>query len=165
MSSQFRKEPTERIFVFGGGEKTKSLGKYTIPVYFMDTDNNMHMLFLALEVVEQDIVMLLGSNSLTKAEAILDLGKQFLALPKMFAGVNFPFHYINGHYILNFYNLAKEDGHEAAQIFLTSQSWDKKSASSLLNYVKFDKRPKFHNVVDRVYNVRTHGKHKKDDQL
>ena len=83
--------------------------------------------------------------ALTKAEDVLDLGKQFLALPKLFGNVSFPFRYINGHYVLNFYNLAKEDGHEAAQIFLTNQSWNRRSASSLLNYVKFDNKPKFQN--------------------
>ena len=143
MSSQFRKEESRRKFVFGGGEETRSLGKYTIPAYFMDENNKMHMLFLALEIVEQDIIMLLGSNSLTKAEAILDFGKKHLTLPKMCGESNFPFQYINGHYVMNFYNLAKEDGHEAAQIFLTDQECDKKSASSLLNYVKFDKTPRF----------------------
>ena len=35
ISSQFKLEPSKRTFMFGGSETTRSLGKYTFPVYVM----------------------------------------------------------------------------------------------------------------------------------
>ena len=152
ISSQFQAEPSNKTFQFGGGETTISLGKYTFPILFMDESNELHYLFLAMEVVEQDIIMLLGANSLTKAGALLDCGNLTLTLPTMFGtDIKFPMNYAaSGHFTLDFYNLAKEDGYEAAQVFLANESWTKDSASKLLNYVHFNK-PQFREVAKSVY--------------
>ena len=95
-----------------------------------------------MEVVEQDIIMLLGANSLSKGSAILDIGNLNITFPEAFGStVRFPINYADsGHFTMNFYSLAKEDGYEAAQTYLTSTDWNSDSASSLINYVKFNNR-------------------------
>ena len=161
VSSQFQKEASNKSFVFGGGETTKSLGKFTIPVYLMDSKNELHMVFIGLEVVEQDIIMLLGANSLTKAEASLDLGQMIMTLPKISQQARFPLRYTNGHFIIPFFSLSKEDGYEAAQIYLTKRNWTEESATSLLNHVGQKGKTTFANVVEDVYHIRGQRKQKK----
>ena len=160
VSSQFQSEPSNRTFQFGGGETTVSLGKYTFPVYVMDNDNNLHIVNLAMEVVEVDIIMLLGANSLNKGGAILDLGNLMLTLPETFgAEIQLPINFSDsGHFKMNFFTLAKEEGYEAAQIYLTNTEWSKETASSLLNYVKFNKEPRFQNIVQNVYYTKKSNK-------
>ena len=104
----------------------------------MDSDNKLHIVNLAMEVVEVDIFMLLGANSLNKGAAILDLGNLMLTLPETFgAEIQLPINFSDsGHFKMNFFNLAKEEGYEAAQIYLTNTEWSRQSATSLLNYVK-----------------------------
>merc|ERR1711893_274280 len=58
VSSSFIAEPSSKRFMFGGGETTTSLGKYTFPVYIMDDRDDLHSVNITMEVVEQDIVML-----------------------------------------------------------------------------------------------------------
>ena len=164
--SQFQAEESNKTFQFGGGETTRSLGKYTFPVMFMDETNELHYLFLAMEIVEQDIIMLLGANSLTKVGALLDCGGLTLTLPEMFGSdVKFPMNYSSsGHLTLNFYNLTKEDGREAAQIFLTDEAWNKEAASKLLNYVHCNE-PQFREVVNKVYLTKRGGRVKERAEL
>ena len=151
-SSQFKSEPSNKTFQFGGGETTVSLGKYTFPVFLMDESNEMHGISLIMEIVEQDIIMLLGSNSLTKAGTVLDLGNLHMTLPTLFGDTKFPLRFEDtGHFSLDFYNLTKEDGYTAAQTFLAEESWTQETASSLLNFVKFKKRTEFKDVAQRVY--------------
>ena len=80
--------------------------------------------------------MLLGTNSLTRAGATLDLGNNFMVLPKVCNDEKFPLLYDSGHFILPFCTLSKEDGYEAAHVYLTENRWTKESATSTLNYVK-----------------------------
>ena len=150
ISSQFEMEHSQRTFIFGGGETTKSLGIYTFPVYLMDEKNDLHKLFLRMEIVEQDIIMLLGTNSLIRAGATLDLGNNVMVLPKLCNDAKFPLFYDSGHFIIPFYTLSKEDGYEAAQVYLTENGWSKKSATLTLNYVKNESKPSFTNVVEGV---------------
>merc|ERR1711893_522437 len=60
VSSAFQSEPSSKRFMFGGGETTTSLGRYKFPVYIMDDKNELHSVNLVMEIVEQDIIMLLG---------------------------------------------------------------------------------------------------------
>ena len=144
ISSQFLREESTKTFQFGGGETTRSLGKFTFPIHLMDEDNNIHSVNLGMEVVEQDIIMLLGANSLSKGSAILDIGNLNITFPEAFGStVRFPINYADsGHFTMNFYSLAMEDGYEAAQTYLTNTEWNSDSASSLINYVKFNNRVK-----------------------
>ena len=96
----------------------------------MDESNEMHGVSLVMEIVEQDIIMLLGANSLIKAGAVLDLGNLHMTLPVLFGDTRFPLRYEDtGHFSLDFYNLTKEDGYTAAQTFLVEESWTQETAS------------------------------------
>ena len=87
--------------MFGGGETTTSLGRYTFPVYIMDNKNELHCVNLVMEIVEQDIIMLMGANSLKNGDAIIDIGKLTMSFPKLFQETQFN----NG----SFYYLSKKD--------------------------------------------------------
>ena len=101
----------------------------------MDENQELHKFSVALEVVEQD--MLLGANSLTKVGAVLDCGNLKISLSSIFGDkVKFPLNYgASGHFTLDFYSMAKEDGYEAAQTFLVNEDWTHDTASKLLTYI------------------------------
>ena len=155
VSSQFRKEASSKKFQFGGGETTTSLGRYTFPVYIMDDRDQLHSVNLVMEVVECDIIMLLGANSLRNGDAVIDIGNLKMTFPKLFPGTNFPLIYSqSGHFTMNFFSLTKEEGFEAARSYFVNTEWTPESASSLLRYVKRSSQPEFKDVVSSVYLTR-----------
>ena len=77
---QFEFHPSNKQFVFGGGEKSRSLGLVTLPLYFKDEQDYPHLIKHSVEILDIDIVMLLGSKSLSQAGAIIDLVKNPLVL-------------------------------------------------------------------------------------
>lgn len=141
--------------MFGGGELTTSLGKYTFPVYFMDDKNELHSANLAMEVVEQDIIMLMGANSLKNGDAIIDIGNQKMSFPKVFPNTQFPLiHPESGHFNLNFFISSRQEGLEAARSVLTDPKWNSDTASHLIHYVKTSIKPEFKDVATGVFLTR-----------
>ena len=59
ISQQIEYEKSSNRFVFGGGESTESVAKVKLPVYIKDEDDKMHLIFIATEVVRQDIIFLM----------------------------------------------------------------------------------------------------------
>ena len=75
MRSRLILQPSERpFFEFGGGEKRSSLGKVLIPGIVLDEDHQAHQIQIAVEIVDVDLPMLLGANSLNKAEGTITAG-------------------------------------------------------------------------------------------
>ena len=62
-------EPSTTVFQFGGGERRSSLKKMAIPAVIGDIK-----LTIETEIVNADIPLLIGANSLEKAKAVLDFG-------------------------------------------------------------------------------------------
>ena len=156
VSSQFQAEPSSKRFQFGGGETTSSLGRYTFPVHLMDDKNQLHAVNIAMEVVECDIIMLLGGNSLINGAALIDIGNGKLTLPKIFGpDIGFPINYTDsGHWTLNFFASSKQEGKHIARCFLVEKEWSSESASAVVNYVQRNVNPKFRDVVNNVYLTR-----------
>ena len=81
----------------------------------MDNKNEPHCVNLVMEIVEQDIIMLLGANSLWNGDAILDIGKLTMSLSKLFKDTQFPLVFSDsGHFTMYFFILSKGEGYEAA---------------------------------------------------
>ena len=68
-SDQLELRPSAKIYQFGGGEKRKSEGQLTLPVVIGNKKIN-----LSIEVVNAPIPLLIGSNSMEKAKAVLNFG-------------------------------------------------------------------------------------------
>ena len=107
---QFKFEPSEKKFEFGGGEITKSLGRVSLPIYIRDDHDRLHMIVLRVEVVECDIIFLLGAESLEKAGAIFDIANSSLTLKKAVGkDISFPvLKHNSGHFRLPFYVMTEE---------------------------------------------------------
>ena len=87
----------------------------------MDNKNELHCVNLVMEIVEQDIIMLLGANSLRNGDAIIDIGKLTMSFPKLFQETQFPLVFSDsGHFTMNLFTLSKEEGYEAARSVLVN---------------------------------------------
>ena len=68
-SDELKLLPSSKIYQFGGGEKRNSKGQLTLPVVIGNTK-----IKLTIEVVDAPIPLLIGSNSMEKAKAVLNFG-------------------------------------------------------------------------------------------
>ena len=60
--------PSKKIYQFGGGEKRKSKGTISLPTMIGDIK-----VFITMDVVDAPIPLLIGTNSMEKGEAVLDI--------------------------------------------------------------------------------------------
>ena len=166
ISAQFKIEASHKNFIFGGGETTKSIGCCTFPIYIMDDRNCMQMIQIKMEIVEVDIIMLLGANGLSRTGAVLDLGNCILTLPKLLGTENkIAVDYEKGgHWTLDFYTLTKEEGYEAAQTYLVNTEWNERSAMSVLNYIRRNHKPKVGDIIHEVFLVKNKKGRKHDNK-
>merc|ERR1711893_60033 len=108
-----------------------------------------------MEIVEQDIIMLLGANSLRNGDAIIDIGNLKMSFPKLFQNTQFPILYSDsGHFTMNFFPLTRQEGYEAARSVLVNAAWTSDSASHLITFVKNSPKPEFKDVATGVFLTR-----------
>ena len=62
--------PSNKVYQFGGGEKRKSQGCLKLPTLIGDKK-----VFISIDVVDAEIPLLIGSNSMEAADAVLDFGR------------------------------------------------------------------------------------------
>ena len=118
ISFQFEYEPSTKQFEFGGGTVTSSLGKVKIPVYFQNEHGTMNQAVIAVEVVQQDIIFLLGSKSLSASGAQIDYQSNLISFNSFFGkDTRFPINPLtSGHIGLQFFVSSNEDGEKASRL-------------------------------------------------
>ena len=136
VAAQFKSEKSDKVFEFGGGERAPSMGTVTFPCYIRDDKDNLHLISIKTEVVEADIVLLFGGNSLIKAEAVMDYKELSLAMPTLGEQVKIPMSYSkSGHFTFDLYAVTEAERQDAAQCLLVNKEWTQHSANKAICYV------------------------------
>ena len=136
VAAQFARQESSKVFQFGGGEKAPSIARVTFPILIMDVAQNLHLVQICTEVVEADIVLLLGGNSLRKAQAILDFSRLTLSLPSLGKDVRIPLrHSDSGHFTFDLIPVSKAEEIDAAKCLLVQKVWSKTTANRAVSYV------------------------------
>ena len=150
--SQLVVEKSSEKFQFGGGERRDSLGLVTIPSYVLDDELQAHMILVKVEIVDADICMLLGGNSLEVAQATLDLGpNMMLTLPTILGpGTRVPLRKAAGHYVFYLFPPTEEDDKDAAMSMLDNKYWTEKNAKETISYIIESKEPDYEKVLHDV---------------
>ena len=159
LSHQFEFEDSTKVFEFGGGETTKSVGKVRLPMYVKDDRDRMHTIWIQTEIVAQDIIFLMGGSSLEKAGAVIDCGDKtvkFKAIP----GANFPLLNLDsGHIALQFFSMTENEAEEAARHLLDDCSTD---FNDVLYYLQTVDDPKIELVLLNALHLDTNFHKKKE---
>ena len=148
MRSQLILRPSENPnFEFGGGEKRRSLGKVLIPGIILDEDLQAHKIQIDVEIIDAKIPLLLGGNSLDKAEATITAGPNpYLTLPTILTpGTRIPLQKKH-HYTFTLFPPTPEDDKVAAQRFLKSDKWTPDTAKVAIAYIVKAKDPNYEAV-------------------
>ena len=136
VAAQFVSEKSDKVFEFGGGERAPSLGTVTFPCYLLDDKQEPHHIWIKTEVVEANIVLLFGGNSLLKAGAVMNYPKLSLAMGSLGDNVRIPLTYTeSGHFTFNLYPVTEAERQDAAQCLLVNKQWTQHSANRAINYV------------------------------
>ena len=151
--SQLKYEESNKQFQFGGGKKTLAMGSVKIPVWLMDEDQDNHVVFVRVDIVQQKgIPLLLGANSLIKVKASLNLGKMSLEFRLRRKRTVFPVHQVNsGHIMLPFVTLSEEDDRNAWSQYMLAQDWDNSETKQIIHYVTSTESPDREDIVQEVF--------------
>ena len=154
---QFDFRSSSRQFIFGAGEKSRSLGVVTIPIYLKDSEDNLHLIKLNVEIVNIDIVMLLGSKSMSKAGAIIDLARSELVLENAVdKKTKFPLvNKDSGHYHLQIFPMTEEEGRHASEIYFMEHKWNENEIEQVLSYVISARMPRIDHIMNEKIYVNT----------
>ena len=136
VAAQFISEKSDKVFEFGGGERAPSLGTVTFPVYLLDEKKEPHLINIKTEVVEADIVLLFGGNSILKSGAIMDYPNLKLTMTTLGDNVKIPLTYTkSGHFTFNLFPVTEAEAQDAAQSLLVNKEWTQQSANRAICYV------------------------------
>ena len=151
--SQLKYEESNKQFQFGGGKKTLAMGSVKLPVWLMDENEENHVVFVWVDIVQQKgIPLLLGANSLIKVKANLNLGKMSLDFRLRKKLTAFPVHQVNsGHIMLPFVTLSEEDDRKAWSQYISVQDWNKSESRQVIHYVTTTDCPERENIVQEVF--------------
>ena len=149
ISIQFEFHPSNKQFVFGGGEKSRSMGLVMLPLYFKDEQDYPHLIKLSVEILDIDIVMLLGSKSLSKAGAVIDLVRNTLVLENACDdATRFPLALQDsGHYHLQCFPMSEEEGRHASEILFSESKWSDNYVKDIVSYVQSSKEPQIDKII------------------
>ena len=141
VAAQFARQESSKVFQFGGGEKAPSIARVTFPIYIMDDTQNAHLIQICTEVVEADIVLLFGGNSLRKAKAVLDFSRLTLSLPGLGKDVRIPLrHSESGHFTFDLIPVSKAEEIDAARCLLVQKAWSRTTANRAVSYMVKNKQ-------------------------
>ena len=120
-----------------------------IPGFVLDEDHQAHRVAIRVELVDADIDMLLGLNSLDIAEATMTLGSSsYLTLPNILTlGARSPLRKYSGHNVFTLFPPTSEDDKEAAQMLIDSEEWTPETAKVAISYIVKCKDPNYEAVL------------------
>ena len=106
-------EPSSTVFQFGGGDQRISSYKIHLPAQIGNMKIN-----ITTEVVDADIPLLIGANSLEKSKAVLDFGK----LRAKFFSVEVPLTRVGtGHFCISIVEKTEVKVHGMSEVVLHSE--------------------------------------------
>ena len=143
IQNQLSFEESNKQFQFGGGRKTLSMGQVKLPVWIKDQEEDLHVVFVWVDVVQQKgVPLLLGSNSLIKVKAQLDLATMTMNFKLKKRVRKFPIHQVeSGHIMLPFYPLTEADDTLAWSRYLQEKEWTDTQTQQVIHYVVQTKNP------------------------
>ena len=137
IQATFRYEESSKVYEFGGGETTPSLGRVRLPMYLVDTDGDIQVLMITVEILQQkDVPFLLGGRSMRKTAAVIDLAKLTITLTWQDKTMEFGLHHhSSGHFLLKFFPLSDRDERMKVEEYLDKEKWTDSLSNTTINYL------------------------------
>ena len=137
IQATFRYEQSAKVYEFGGGETTHSMGRVRLPMYLVDTDGNVQVLMVLVEILQQrDVPFLFGGKSMRKAASVIDLSNLTITMTWMNTTMEFALrHHPSGLFLLKFFPLAAGDERVKVREYLEKEDWTDGLANTAINYL------------------------------
>ena len=143
IQSEFKYRQSSKLYEFGGGRKTYSLGKVRLPVYVVDNERNPHLLYVWVEILNQPrLPLLLGSRSLHKVKGTLRFGEQTLTIDWKGKRLCLPINRASsGHLHLQFYPMSQAEENFFTREMVCKAEWTQEEIQKVVAYVALEKKP------------------------
>ena len=144
-------ERSNKKFEFGGKERSDSLGRVKVPIYIKDTEDNLNLVWIQVEVLEiRDVPFLLGGRSLKAAGAEWDFENSRLKLKVNSLVVKKEFDIrqgSSGHFMLTFLPPSQHDADKFWSDHVKQNKWSDGAVKVLVNYVLQTDGVEVHDVI------------------
>ena len=150
IQSGFEYSMSNKHYEFGGGCKTHSLGKVTLPIYVIDKDMNPHLLHVWIEVLNQPrLPLLLGTKSLTKVKGTLCFGNHTLTIDWGNKRLCLPINQEkSGHFHLQFFPMAQAEENYLIREAVYRAKWTKEETQRIVTYIAREKNPRVEKIKE-----------------
>ena len=130
-------EESSKIYEFGGGETTPSLGRVRLPMYVVDVENDIQVLWVWAEIVEcPDVPFLLGGRSMKKTKSVINLENMTITLNWQDKVISLALQeHKTGHFMVPFYPLSEQDDRVRTRDFVEHEEWTEGFSNTAINYL------------------------------
>ena len=152
IQNTFRYQESSKVYEFGGGEVSPSLGRVKLPMYVVDTDGEIQVLVAWVEILQQaNVPFLLGGRSLKRTHSVLDLSRMTLTLTWLERTMEFPLsQHSSGHFEVSFFPLSDQDNKNRIQDYVNGENWTKKHSNIAINYLVAEAKSDISEVLYRT---------------
>ena len=152
IQNTLRYQESSKVYEFGGGEVSPSLGRVKLPMYVVDTDGEIQILVVWVEILQQaNVPFLLGGRSLKRTHSVLDLGRMTLTLTWLEREMEFPLsQHSSGHFEVSFFPLSDQDNNNRTQEYVDGENWTEKHSNIVINYLVAEAKPDISEVLYRT---------------
>ena len=154
-------EQSNQQFEFGGKETTFSMGVVTLPIYLQDTDDNFHLVWVKVEVLDiDDVPFLLGGRSLRSVGAVWDFDRSVIAMKTRGDAENKSEFNVNkadsDHFKLTYFPMSKGEGDRVWRDAVEENTWTQDAKQVLVSYALTNSDADSADIIDEEINkVRT----------
>ena len=137
IQNTFRYAESAQIYEFGGGEVTPSLGKVRLPMYVVDTEGDIQILWIWIEILQHgECPFLLGGRSMRNTETIINLQDMTFTIHWQDRVTKVDLEESNsGHLIIQFFPLSEQDDRIMTRDFVEMWDWTEKYSNAAINYL------------------------------
>ena len=164
-----RYQESSRVYEFGGGEVTPSLGRVKLPMYVVDVEEEIQVLWIWIEILQQENVpFLLGGRSMKKTKSVINFDLMTITLDWEGKKIELKLQeHESGHFKIPFFPLSRQDDKIKTRQLVESEDWNANYSNTVLNYLLLEKK---NDITALIINTEKQlervliSKHKKGDR-
>ena len=169
IQNTLRYQESSRVYEFGGGEVTPSLGRVKLPMYVVDVEEEIQVLWIWIEILQQENVpFLLGGRSMKKTKSVINFDLMTITLDWEGKKIELKLQeHESGHFKIPFFPLSRQDDKIKTRQLVESEDWNANYSNTVLNYLLLEKK---NDITALIINTEKQlervliSKHKKGDR-
>ena len=149
IQSTFEYQESNKLYEFGGGERTFSMGRVRLPMYVLDKDQQAHLLHVWVEILnQQQLPLLFGGRSLIRSKGTLCFKSLTLQIDWKKERLCFPIKEADtGHFHLQFFPMSEQENSFLTREIVDRADWSETEVENIITYLATEDNPQVSRII------------------